>query len=1186
MEKMSIIGPLSVFVTLAVIIVAQSGCGDISSQSEEESIPQLGKRPVTDVVAAMSLEEKAALVVGTGMDMPGDAANGPGTSVVGNTGTLVPGAAGVTHAVSRVGIPPMVLADGPAGLRIRTTRENDATTYYCTAFPVATLMASTWDTDLVSEIGQAMGSEALEYGVDMLLSPGMNIHRNPLCGRNFEYYSEDPVVSGKMAAAMVRGVQSKGVGATIKHFAANNTETNRMALNTIVSERALREIYLEGFRIAVSEANPRAVMSAYNEINGTSCSESHDLLTRVLRNDWGYSGFVMTDWFAGSDAAAQMGAGNDLIMPGNPDQSVAIVKAVKEGRLDEKILDANVERILSALMQSPRFKGYAFSNRPDLKKHADLARRAAAEGMILLENRDSALPLSGDVKSIAAFGNTSYDSITGGTGSGDVNEAYSVALADGLKNAGYILDETLQGTYTTYLKEEKAKIPARTIFEPAVVIPEMVIPDDRIANSAENDDCAIITIGRNSGEFRDRRAEEGDFYLSTAEKSMITKVTDAFHARGKKSIVILNIGGVIETASWRDIPDAILLSWQAGQETGNSITDVLSGKVNPSGKLATTFPVHYDDVPSAKNFPGVVTRPIPENRKKEGTTGVPQSEPSEIAYPEGVYVGYRYYNTFQVPTAYEFGYGLSYTTFSYGNLKLGSDVFHQNLEASIDITNTGETAGREIVQLYLSAPSKKLEKPEKELKAFAKTRLLTPGESQTLSFVIDARALASYDSAASSWVADAGDYTVNIGSSSRNILQQGVFTLGETLSVEKTSRALTPEKAIDELKQSYSVTVDESMNGTVRIDPPLPEDGKYKTGTVITVTAVPNPGYVLDSCYYSAPGRFGPMFHESMASPFAVTIDREKHVGASFIEKGAVDHLNVIQDVVYAKPGAKALTYDVYSPKGASSLPIVVIIHGGGWAANTEDIMRGMARELTRNGKYVVCSIDYRWMGKLDGDTGDNTMADLIGDVYGAVAHIMEHASEYGGDSTKIALTGDSAGGHLSAAAANMPDKIGTGGFGIAPGVFEFMPSYMPKGKTIDQVRSGMMAAIQAVAPSYGIFSAELLKRFAGGPDGDAAAAEAIAPESHIPGAAERAVPHYLIRGAEDPLITDEAVKSYMDALVKAGQRVEYVQVGGASHAFFDWKPDAQTRATFAKYGVYYCRDMEAFFNSVFYADK
>jgi acetyl esterase len=323
------------------------------------------------------------------------------------------------------------------------------------------------------------------------------------------------------------------------------------------------------------------------------------------------------------------------------------------------------------------------------------------------------------------------------------------------------------------------------------------------------------------------------------------------------------------------------------------------------------------------------------------------------------------------------------------------------------------------------------------------------------------------------------------------------------------------------------------------------------------------------------------MYHESMSSPFKVTIDQDKHIGASFIETSEVDHMNVIQDVVYAKPGVKTLKYDVFSPKGAKNLPIIVIIHGGGWSSNTEDIMRGMARELTRSGKYVVCSIDYRWAGKLDGDETNNTMADIIGDVYGAIAHIMEHAAEYGGDASTILLTGDSAGGHLSAACADMPDKIGTGGFGKTPGVFEFMPSYVPNGKTVEQLRLEMLAAIKAAAPSYGVFGGQLLNHYSDDPAADSTWKSAIAPLDNITPASEREVPQYLIRGTQDPLIKDEAVKEYVDALVKAGHRVEYVQVGGASHAFFDWKPDERTKATFRKYGIYYCHEMEAFFTSV-----
>jgi acetyl esterase len=386
--------------------------------------------------------------------------------------------------------------------------------------------------------------------------------------------------------------------------------------------------------------------------------------------------------------------------------------------------------------------------------------------------------------------------------------------------------------------------------------------------------------------------------------------------------------------------------------------------------------------------------------------------------------------------------------------------------------------------------------------------------------------------------------------------------------------------------QAFSIIVDKSINGALRIDPAPSADGKYASGTVVTVSAVPDAGYILDSVYFSIPGIFGQMYHESMVSPFKVVVDQDKHIGASFIEKTAVAHLDVIQDVVYAKPGVKTLKYDVYKPRGAKKLPIIVIIHGGGWQANTEDIMRGMARELTRDRKYVVCSIDYRWVQKLDGDSVGNTVADLIGDVYGAIAHIMEHASEYGGDPTRIALTGDSAGGHLSAAAADMPDKIGNGGFGKTSGVFEFLPSYITKNKTIEQLRSEMMSAIRAAAPSYGVFGGDFLKHYSDDPAADDSWKDAIAPISHVPNVKERAVPHYLIRGTNDFLIKDEAVKSYVDVLVKAGQRVEYVQVGGASHAFFDWKPDEQTKATFAQYGVFYCHDMELFFNSVFYAAK
>jgi acetyl esterase len=397
------------------------------------------------------------------------------------------------------------------------------------------------------------------------------------------------------------------------------------------------------------------------------------------------------------------------------------------------------------------------------------------------------------------------------------------------------------------------------------------------------------------------------------------------------------------------------------------------------------------------------------------------------------------------------------------------------------------------------------------------------------------------------------------------------------LLILSTLAAAAPALAAD----SFTVTLDPPVNGKFELSPALPADGKYPAGTVVTVTTQPDAGYTLDAGYYSVPGQWGAMYHESMTPVFKVTIDRDKHIGASFIEKSAVAHIDVKHDIVYAKPGVKPLKYDVFTPKGAKNLPIIVIIHGGGWVTNDENVMRGLARELTRGGKFVVASIDYRWGGKADGDTTSNTMANLIEDVFGATAHIMEHAKEYGGDPTRILLTGDSAGGHLSASGSLLVEKIGDGGFGKTAGVFEFKPTYLPKGKSSADVRKEMLAAIKGAAPSYGVFDGPWLNHYSEDPAANATWQAAISPARHIPKATVRAVPQYLVRGTRDPLIQDEMCKSFMESLVNAGQRVEYVQVGGAQHAFFDWKPDAATKATFMQYGVYYAAEMKAFFESV-----
>src|SRR6185312_10172378 len=746
------------------------------------------------LVEKMTLEEKAQLVVGVGMRIPGM------NAAAAKSKAKVPGAAGQTFAIPRLGIPSIVLSDGPAGVRIEPFRNGDSSrSYYATAWPVATLLASTWDTALVKKMGVAFGSEIKDYGIDIILAPAMNIHRNPLGGRNFEYYSEDPVLSGNVAAAMVNGVESNGVGTSIKHFVANNQETNRNTVNTIVSERALREIYLKGFEIAVKKAQPWTVMSSYNKLNGTYTSEDYDLLTTILRKEWGFKGMVMTDWFGGKDAVAQMKAGNDLLMPGRPEQTKAIEEAVKNGTLDVAILNRNCERILETIFKSPAYKNLKYSDKPDLKKDAEISRNVAEDGMVLLKNDNDALPFNKNVHNIALFGINGYQLIAGGTGSGDVNKAYTVSLEQGLNSAGYKTNPDLKNDYQNYLQTEKAKRPKKSFMQefmhPTPPIGEYVVDNNVINKQADDADIAVVEIGRNAGEGKDRKLED-DFNLSDTERALIENVSTAFHAKNKKVVVVLNIGGVIEMASWRDNPDAILLAWQPGQEGGNAITNLLNGKVNPSGKLATTFPMKYDDEPSAKTFPG---KEFPE----QATSGLfgQKSVPAEVIYDEGIYVGYRYFNTFNVKPAYDFGYGLSYTQFTYSNLKLSSKDFNGRIIATVDVKNSGSVAGKDVVQLYLAAPSKELKKPSEELKGFAKTNLLKPGQTVTLKFTIDPKDLASFDTKSASWIAEAGTYTVKIGASSTDIKQSADFNLKKDLTVEKDHNVLKPQVEIPEFKK-------------------------------------------------------------------------------------------------------------------------------------------------------------------------------------------------------------------------------------------------------------------------------------------------------------------------------------------------------------------------------------------------
>jgi beta-glucosidase len=741
------------------------------SPSRAADPPQLGRSPLREVIAALTRDEKVGLVMGTGMSFPGLPPDMQ-APVVGATGAGVPGAAGTTLAIPRLGIPSIVVADGPAGLRIQPTRKGEeGRTYYCTAFPVATALASSWDVDLVERVGRAMGNEVKEYGVDVLLGPALNIHRNPLGGRNFEYYSEDPLIAGRMAAAMVRGVQSQGVGTSVKHFAANNHEWNRNTIDVKVGPRALREIYLRGFEIAVREGAPWTVMSSYNKINGTYTSESPALLQGVLRDDWKFDGLVMTDWFGGKDPVAQMLAGNELLMPGTGRQRRELLAALESGGLKEEVLDRNVERVLALVLRTPTFQHQAHSDRPDLKAHADEARQAAADGMVLLRNQGGALPLKAPAK-VALFGNSAYSTIIGGTGSGDVNEAYVVSLAQGLKDAGLAVDGTLAETYPRYIKEAEGKRPPMPMpFMLPPPIAEMAVSADEAARVARDTDFALVSIGRNSGEFRDRTLED-DFELSSAEKALLQSVASAVHAQHKKLVVVLNVGGVIETASWRDLADAILLAWQPGQEAGHAMADVLLGRTPPSGKLATTFPVRWQDVPSSSGFPGK-TLVGPDPNARGPFSG---DRAAEVAYDDDIWVGYRHFATKGVTPAYPFGFGMSYAGFAYSGLKLSAPATDQKMTATVTVTNTGKVPAREVAEVYVSAPGQSMPKPALELRAFAKTGLLAPGASQVLTFTLSPRDLASFDPASSSWKVEAGTYTVKVGASSADIRQSATFT--------------------------------------------------------------------------------------------------------------------------------------------------------------------------------------------------------------------------------------------------------------------------------------------------------------------------------------------------------------------------------------------------------------------------
>ncbi len=725
---------------------------------------------VEDILLQMTIEEKIHLLKGSGM-ASGMGQLEPGEGIPGAVGTIVP--------TPRLGIPTVYLSDGPAGLRILPTREGDDRTYYCTAFPIGTLLASTWNVDLVNEVGTAMGKEASEYGLDVILGPGANIHRHPLCGRNFEYYSEDPVLTGVIGAAMINGIESNGIGTAVKHFVANNQETNRNFNDAIISDRAMREIYLKGFEIIVKQSQPWTIMSSYNLINGTYVAESKDLLTDIMRDEWGFEGLVMTDWFGGNDAAAMITAGNDLLEPGTNRQWKALTKAYQNGELSEESIDTSVRRILKLIVESKKMKNAEIRNNPDLEAHAVITRQSASEGMILLKNEGAALPIDNSMN-VALIGAISYDFIAGGTGSGDVNEAYTVSLEQGMSNVGYEINNPARNTFYSYREanlESFVKPEGLQAMINPYIPPQIPYSDELMQEIVSTADIAVVTIGRNSGEGGDR-VEFNDFLLTAEEQDLISKTCSVFQQADKKVVVVLNVGGVIETASWKEKPDAILLAWQGGQEGGNSVADILNGKVNPSGKLPMTFPVNLNDHASNANFP-LEGKPIDIRKMFAGYEEKPEDEKIKnedyTLYEEGIYVGYRHFDKAELEVSYPFGYGLSYTGFELSAMEL--DTENDTMQVTVSVQNTGSFPGKEVVQLYVKKDDSSVDRPVRELKAFVKTMELEPGDSQNLTFMVPKTDLTFWDESQDSWNFEAGGYTIELGTSSRNIHLSSVVEL-------------------------------------------------------------------------------------------------------------------------------------------------------------------------------------------------------------------------------------------------------------------------------------------------------------------------------------------------------------------------------------------------------------------------
>ena len=690
-----------------------------------------------DLIKQMTLEEKAALCTGA--------------------------TAWTTTAVKRLGIPEMYVSDGPHG--IRRVANLDAITSKslpATCFPTASSLACTWDTELMQEMGLALAEEAIALNVDVVLGPGVNMKRTPLCGRNFEYFSEDPYLAGEMAASLINGIQSKGVGTSLKHYAANNQEFERFSMDSKVDERTLREIYLPAFETAVKKGKPWSVMCAYNKLNGTYASENHYLLVDILKNEWQFEGFVVSDWGAVHDRVAALQGGLDLEMPGPKDLRVqAVVKAVRGGELNEAVLDEAVRRILGIVFKAAKTTKGGSVN---MDAHHALARKFAAEGMVLLKN-NGVLPLKGR-KDIAVIGLAAKEPHFQGGGSSHINPTMvDVPFEELKKLAGAARFTYAQG------------YPADDSDQPALI--------EEAVNLARTADVALLFLalpGYKESEGYDR----GDLDLTAQQIRLIKAVTSA----QTDTVVILNNGSAVAMGEWIDGTAAVLEAWMMGQAGGGAIADILFGKVNPSGKLAETFPNNLSDTPAFLNYPG-------DNGK--------------VSYGEGIYIGYRYYEKKNVPVLFPFGFGCSYTSFAYSSPRLSTLHLKdtESLVVSVNVTNTGAVAGKEIVQVYVSDRVSKLARPVKELKGFAKVDL-KPGETKTVSVSLDFRAFAYYHPGYRQWISEDGEFEILIGASAEDIRCTQRVTLQST---QKLPCILDRESTIkDWLEDPHGKTVFEPMH--------------------------------------------------------------------------------------------------------------------------------------------------------------------------------------------------------------------------------------------------------------------------------------------------------------------------------------------------------------------------------------